>query len=297
MKKRLCYLPVFVLALLILISSCDFISDKKDEPVMEGSQADTILKNKLEEVYYSHLSPKEIISYFENEGFDFSPSLLNPLVNKDKYIGKVEKLLNIGTYSADVTYQILCKKNTDAITTFKVIKNLCNEVNIESAFNENIKKRILNNINNSDTLSEISNEIYITTVNNVRESGAHNLYVILSAGSFVETLYLIISSVKSDIQEDKTAKKIIEQKLLFDDLYSMLIFLNTDENVAVVVNDIADLKLAFNKLTVKSENVKISKSNNGDLVLTGENNFNYSDESYNALKSSIIKLRTKWTVR
>lgn len=297
MGKKSWNLLSLVLILLVLITSCDNVSDNKESEDKIGSQADTVLKNKLQEVYYSHLSPTEIIGYFESEGFNFKPELLNPLSNREKYISSVEKLLNIGSYSADVAYQILCKKTSEATNTFKVIKSLCNDVNIESAFDENIKKRIMNNINNTDTLSAISNDVYINTVNNVRESGSHNMYVILSAGSFVETMYLIINSVKNDAQEEKTIKKIIEQKLLFDDLYSMLLFLNTDQNIAVVLTDITELKNAFTAFSVKSEKIQVKKSGNGSLVLSGENKISYSKESYNALKSSIIKLRTKWTVR
>lgn len=293
MKRKSCYVFGLALILLVFFTACNSVPDHN----MVDSKTDTVLQNKLQEFYYSHLSPTEIISYFESEGFDCNPELLNPLSSKEKYISSVEKLLNIGTYSADVAYQILCKKNDEATNTFKAIKSLCNDVNIKSAFDENIKKRILNNINNTDTLSEITNEVYITTVNNVRESGAHNIYVIISAGSFVETMYLIMNSVKTDAQEDKTIKKIIEQKLLFNDLYAMLLFLKTDENVSTILTDITELKKSFTDLIVKSENVKITKSRNGYLVLSGENKIAYSKESFNALKSSINKLRTKWTVR
>ncbi len=292
---KLSYLLGSVLT--VFITSCNSVQEVKEQKDKTGAAVDTVLENKIQDVYYSSLLPSEAISYFEKEGFNFRKELLNPLSNTDKYTDPIAKLLNIGIYSADVAYQILCKKTSEATQTFKVIKNLCNDENIEFAFDENTKKRILDNISNFDSLNVISNDVYNTTMSNVRESGAQNNYIIISSGSFVETMYLIISSVKSDAQDYKTVEKIIEQKLLFDDLYSMLQLLNTDENVSSVLTDISELKKTFSDLTVQSKNVKIKKTKDGNLVLSGNNKITYSKESFKSLKLSIIKLRTKWTAK
>ncbi|HBX51591.1 MAG TPA: hypothetical protein DEH02_11045 [Bacteroidales bacterium] len=296
MKKSKCPICRIAVILLLMLNSCEFNkvgNDLVDNTDLLASN-DTV--NNTEEDYYSMPAPSEVISYFKENEYKFRQELMNPLSNYEKYNTHVSKILNVGIYTADATYQILCKKTSKAASTFKVIESLCNEANISSAFDENIKNRIIYNSVNADSITDISIEIYLKIVNNIRETGSPDMYLILASGSFVEIMYLMTNSIGNFSESEKSINKVVEQKLLFDELFSALIKIKKNEDISGIVSDMSDLKSAFDLLDVKSENIQMNKSSNGNHVLSGKNIISYSEKLYINLKTSINKLRSKWTV-
>lgn len=295
MKKKRFLAGKLAIILVATLVSCNPVPTEKNQTGISDQISDSALVEKMEAIYYSMPSPAEIICYFDKKGVSYKPELLNPLSNKEKYIRQEEKILNIGIYSADISYQVFFEKTKSIGLSLNVFEDLCNAANIPAVLDDILKRRIVNCSNDPDSLTNIFNTLYLRTINIIHESGKENTYVLLAAGSFIETMFLIINSVNNYAESENTINKIIEQKLLFTDLYATIESLKSDKNMAVLLSDFSDLKNAFDVIIVQSENVQMKKSEDGSLVLSGKNNISYTKESYNNLKSSIVKLRTKWT--
>ncbi|MBI5217894.1 MAG: hypothetical protein HY958_03075 [Bacteroidia bacterium] len=292
MKNILSPSLLFILISLACIT-CTQTEQNGNKTANETENADTTALQNLEDAICYLPSPYEIITYIETGKIKFNNQFINPLNNKERYITTKDKIINIGVYSADVAYLVFFEKNSELGNYFKVIDNLCKEENIASGIDQKIKDKIINSTLNADTLTAISNEVYKYTLDNILEKEQKNTYALLLSGAFVETLYLIIKSADTD--PEYISKRIIEQKLLFDDLLALLQSLKKNKNISDVILDMENIKMSFSKMNFKTENLKTEKSKDNKLVLSGNNSFEYSKEAYENLQSDIIKLRTKWT--
>ena len=100
-------------------------TEEKQESSDEFEQAETDLKDQIQEVIYEIPSPSEIPSLLERTGAEYNEAMVNDEAKADQYLTKNEQAaLNLGVYASDIGYLISYDKVQEALTYMNAAKKI-----------------------------------------------------------------------------------------------------------------------------------------------------------------------------
>jgi hypothetical protein len=148
----------------------------------------------------------EVTKLLVEAGASYILNLCNPVDNKNRYISLKSKALNLGVYGADLSYAATYNQAQETMQYLDVSRELLEDLEIEAGFNEDMVKRIENNIDNVDSLIIIISDSFVKTYNFLASNEQDDMSILVMAGSWIEALYIttqisMISKDNSDIIE------------------------------------------------------------------------------------------------
>lgn len=273
-----------------ILNSADSIKESVSTDIVDSDNvnADTI--------FYGIPAPEETISYIAEGQLTFNPKILNPVSNQNKYIDSRLKTINLGVYFADVAYTTVFSQPNYSSEYIKVIEEIGVEISVFSEADKDIRKRMSENYSNVDSLSSISQEAYEIIVHYLISSNRQKTYALLCIGSYLESIYIALNySDKYTDFSPQMRNRIIEQKLLFNDIYTLMISLKNDPDIARTILELSTIKIAFDKIEYFVQNITTTENEQKNLVVNSENQYTYNEGDFTAFKNAITTLRNEWT--
>lgn len=247
-------------------------------------------------VYFAIPAPDETLSYITEGGLTFNPDLMNPIENQSKYVDSRLKSINLGGYFADVAYTAMFSQPGRSAEYMKAIEEFGVEISVFSNADKKIRERMSSNFNNVDSVAVISKEAYEVIVDYLFTSNRQKTYALLCIGSYVESMYLVLNYAdKFRDFSPKMVKKIIEQKLLFDDIYRIMLTKKGDPDIDLTLTEIAPIKASFDKMGFIVSNPTSGENKQGDMVIKSDSRYEYSEGSFTAFRNDLFALRNRWT--
>lgn len=230
--------------------------------------------NQAKAVFYALPSPVETATTLEVLGLKFTDEYLNATSNVEKYNTTSTEALNLGVYTADLSFCALYEQNQAVIEYLASVKKLAEQLGIMGFFNDSTITTIQDNINNKNKIVGIVSESYTRSTNFLEEQERSEIASTVIVGGWVETLYITINMLESiDINKNRTDinEIMINQEYTLEDLIGMLKLFSDDNNIAQLQSKLEELKTHFDKITdeVKAENIADIK----EAVTTLRNNF------------------------
>ena len=105
---------VMLIATGMLLASCGNETSKEDSVTEADTVATETATVEVEDVSYSLPSPLQIASIFKKSGLKYKDGITSTLKDPSKYTTNLSKALNLGIYSADLSYTVLNKQNQEA---------------------------------------------------------------------------------------------------------------------------------------------------------------------------------------
>ncbi|MGQ1948263.1 hypothetical protein ACT3CD_14300 [Geofilum sp. OHC36d9] len=217
--------------------------------------------------YYSIPAPDEILSYIHNNQIQFTPSTLTDLSKKNNYRTNSDKLLSFGFYLADMAYAITFDQSGTALDYFSTVEEMGKNLNIFPPEVEALGQRIMKNMNRMDSLNNLYDEVYLTIIGNLHETGRFGEYAMISAGGFIESLHLALNSNGTRITEDEFKLRIWEQKMIMDQLNKMLDKYLTGSTRTKMKADVSELTTAFDQYIQKNATTSSATRNDGAVLI------------------------------
>lgn len=252
--------------------------EKKDQSAEEFDQAESDLKEQIQEVVYEIPSPSEIPFLLEATGAEFNQSLINDNTKADQYASRNDKAaLNLGIYSADIGYLVSYDKVQEALTYMSSAKKLADNLGVTGAFDTQLIKRFENNLSRKDSLSYLLNETIHQTEAYLKDDDRNKLAALIITGSFIEGLYIsteLIETYPKDILPEDSRnlvltpliRVVLEQQKSLEDLIKMLSTVENTEPVDKLIKDLRELDEDYDKLKIQDQ----IKENRADLILSDE---------------------------
>lgn len=268
MRLRNIYI-IAIIFMLILFASC-----KQGKQGKQGTLDTTIISKdtlsaELKEIVYPLPSPFELYQKLEDIGATYSPLILNPIRNIDKYYTERTKALNLGVYSADLSYVTVYNKTQEIQLYSRNVKKLIDDfklnINFQDLYNEEMRKKL----ENKDTLVEYITNTFYSVYKNLATSGDPSLAVLMTTGVWVEGLYIAYHISESTFNNTEIVKIIYDQRKSLNILLDLLSKHLTNEYNKSLYNALNKIKQLYDK---------------GQDGLT--------EKLFNDIKSSITTLRT-----
>ena len=255
-KKLLSIMFLFLLGSVIIIGCKS--GENVDDDDLSGETLDTV--DIREEIIVSMLAPSDMaVMLIDNPDLYFNKDIINSTSNSDKYNTNVKIALNIGIYTADLSYASLFEQEQITYDYLDVVKGMSEEIGITNS----IEKRHLDMIKNSkldkDEMIKIINESFMNTDAYLRENNRQKIITMILIGGWVEAQHIAVSLSKgSPNTNEQLTESILAQKVSLELMTMALENVQNDNTLSELKKDIDKIYEAYilmeNELT--DENFK-----------------------------------------
>lgn len=272
--------------------------DGEDSGDFEATGIDSETQEQLntaKRIFYSLPSPLETAMLIKNAGAEYNEGLMNPTGNTSRYITSKSKALNLGIYSTDLSYASLFDQTQATLNYIEAAKEMADGLNILDAINEETIQRLEDHINNRDVIIDIISETLMNSSSFLKENGLEATASVILVGGWVEGLHIASSLVGENELDGKLVERIVDQKLSLDIMVSLLEQSPEDEDAMAILEDVKDLKIIFDKITIKQGEVTAVENPDTNITtLKSESSIEITQEVFDELKSKVAEIRTSY---
>jgi hypothetical protein len=234
----------------------------------------------------------------KSSGATFNEKLLNPVNNTSKYTTNKSMALNLGAYTTDLSYASLFDQAQITISYMDASKKMADGLGILDAIDKTTIDRLEENINNRDVILDIISETFMSSTSFLKENERQALSSIVMVGGWIEGLYIATQLVGDKFSADsKIVDRIVDQKLSLDMVMKLLEGNKTNEDVAGLITEMQDLKVTYDKITIKSSKIEpVLDENTKVTTLKSESSSNINESVFVELRNKIKNIRTNYTL-
>ncbi|MCA6378637.1 MAG: hypothetical protein IM606_15460 [Cytophagales bacterium] len=246
---------VFLISLLALFFTACGTGKKPDEQAFLNSldsakSGPTIDEEVINSILQQIPSPLEISVLLKESGTKYNAGMLNTPDNLSKYNSNYKKALNLGVFGTDLGYTNIYEQNQDGIKYLSSIKSLADGLNIGQFFDIETIGRLATNSKNLDSLLLITTQNFNSINHYLQTQSRASLSVLLLIGGWVEAMQITCQVAAKDTKNKELQEKIGEQKIILEQIVLLLSFYKDDANMASLLNDMNELKVAFDKINI-----------------------------------------------
>lgn len=276
-------------AALVSIQACTGNGGTQQGNVNDGIEE---IKEIEPTTFYMLPSPEDIFA-FSAEKMKYSSALLNPTDKADSYIDTKMQEINFGVFTADMAYAAAFGEYKDAVKYLNTIASISSKLGLESIFNKALSARVDKFIENKDSLKDIANDTYFDIKKQLENNKRFSTIAQISAGGWVECMYIITNSIESYSETDGNIKHIAEEKNVFTSLMQYLDQQKDKPGITSTINDMKPIEEAYAKFAYEEVEASNTASDDEDapIKVGGNKKIKITEENFNTLKSAISQVR------
>ncbi len=241
--------PFYTLILFIglasmLLTNCKSGEDaNKDE--LEGKTVE--LSDIREEILISMLAPSDMaVMLIDNPDLYFNKDIINPTFHADKYNTNSKIALNIGIYTADLSYASLFEQEQITYDYLDVVKGMSEELGITNSIEKRHLDMIKNTKLNKNEMIRIINESFMNTDAYLRENNRSKAITMILIGGWVEAQHIAVSLSKGSPKTNaQLTESILAQKISLELMTKALENVYKDETMISLKKDINNIYQAY----------------------------------------------------
>ena len=185
----------------------------------------------------------------ETANIKFNKDFLNPTTKTGSYVTTTKQALNLGVYSADLSYISLFEQQEMTINYLAASKKLAEELKIFNVVNDSIIQVINDNIHDKNKILNVISETFMTSSAYLEENNRGETAALIILGGWIEGLYLSVSLVGESIDNNTDLVQIIyDQQFSLEDLIGLLNIYSHNENIALLLSQLKELKIVYQKI-------------------------------------------------
>ncbi len=294
----------FILVLIIpalLGSGCKSDKGKRKPGLLDDSETTEIVDRieTIKQVYHLSPSPAEMLSVINVAELSFDVGLLNPPGNMDNYLDTKSQTISLGIYITDLAYAALFGRHEETLDYLDVVRTMAEQIRVTGAIDDELIENARNNVEYLDSLFNISNEAFINMLFFCERNDRPNTVIMLSAGAFIESLFLAVNLAGENGQTDYILQHLADQKYALDNLMMFAESMkDQDPNVAAVIEDMNPIKEIYDDITIVAGTTTVETEKEADgqpkkLVIGGGSKPTLSKKEFENLKKTTVELRNK----
>ncbi len=257
-----------LISLLLSFASCK--NNKNNQQVAQPVDTTSISDEKFSEakqIVYSLPSPQEVsMIILDNKELTFDPTITNNLANVNKYTTDLAKALNLGIYSADISYATIFNQKQTAVNYMSAAKSLAESLGILDYFTQDEIKEIEKNVTNRDEISKIISEAYMRSDAKLQEDKRDDIGALILIGGWVEGMYIATKLAQCNAKSNtKLVSSIMEQQLSLALLVDFLHYYSNNKLLSEIARPIFELDKIF-----QQANTDIDQDGN---IIVGQKDF------------------------
>jgi hypothetical protein len=269
--------------------ACNTETPKEAAVKAVTSCQDSTITDETQEITYSLPSPLQIAAIFKKSGMKYKEGLTSELKDPSLYATTLSKALNLGVYSADLSYALLNKQIQTAMEYMKLSRKMAEHLGMGSVYEaNNVAKRFEKNIGNEDSLTVIISELQMEMDFYLDENSQQQITSVAFAGAWIESLY-IASEVNKKNQEKVLNSRFSQQMHILESIINALkTGEKKDPTISKLVVDLQRIKDTYSGQPSVKNNLAKGEEADEKVELTDEEIAQISKEIA-ALRFKLIK--------
>ena len=259
-----------------------------------SNQQDTLVSK---DILYTYPTPDELLNVIEKEHLNFNNNYLNPVNNVHQYINTKTKHLNLGIYLADLAYAAFFSKRNQITKYVDAISQTSDELLISSQTKAQMKEDLIQNMENLDSIYHLTNVYYYDIMQELEDNNSNSLMIIISAGTYIESIYLALSLVDKFSNENELIKKIAGQKNAFVSLLNTSRLYEKDYYVKEVIPYLEKIISMYNQFKVEDKGKLIFiKKPDGTVRFKSAEKVTMNEQQFITFRKTIHEIRNEITL-
>ena len=224
------------------ISSCTSSNKEKkaDSKVVEET-----IKEEIQEYSYPIASAFDVTNMLNEIEASYIVGITNDADKAANYFSEKDRAINLGIYTADLAYATTYNQKADVQSYFKASETLVRELDLTSAFDENLPDKIEANLDNKDQLVEIITDMFQNAYSYLNQQGRTEVSYLVLSGTVIEGLYLTTHISENSFQNPKLIQAILFQKEPLMKLEEMMAEYKDSELLKDVYADIEKINAVY----------------------------------------------------
>lgn len=253
--------------------------------------------NKSKLIFYTLPSPLETAMLIKKAGAVYDEDLLNSVGNVNKYQTNLKMALNLGIYSADMSYASLFDQTPTTIKYLGVTKKLAEGLGVLQAIDDNTVKKLEANMNNREVVLDVISEAFLNSNAFLTENNRPVIAVTVLVGGWVEGLYFATGLSSGSLDTNKNlVDRIIYQKLSLETVINLLENQAPSEEVTYLLGKMQELKAVFDQVKiVTSSNVEaVTNPEERTTIIRADSETFMSQEVFGKLVEKVKEIRNEF---
>lgn len=286
---------IYCTVVTFVMTSCN---DTKQETNGQDVSNEEVLQHNIEEaksLFYSLPSPIETASLLQKTGAEYDATVLNPVVNVNKYELASTKAINLGIYGSDLSYASVFDQTQEVMFYLSSCKKLADGLGISNAFDAETMARIEENINDKDSILHLISDTYWMADAYLEENERSNLSALIISGGWVEGLYIATQLAKSN-PNPELIDRIAEQKLSLTHLLAIIeTYRDEHGDVNDVFIELKEVETLFSQMNIdnKKTETKVNETT-GITTIGGKNKLILEGELLVRITNKIEQIRNRF---
>ena len=243
-------LAILGLAVVFALTNCK--KSQKEGKDTETEKKEKIskeeVKKQVEEVVYPIPTTYDITKKLNEIGAGFIIGISNDVENADKYVAEDKQAVNLGVYSADLSYTSAYGMKQYTKDYMDVTKNLIQELGISGAFSVDFYNKIEKNLDNKEKLIDLISDSFYDTYEYMNKKGKDELSLLVVAGSWIEAMYITTHISETTYHNKEIVKLIENQEETLNDLLEAIKPYKEHEAINKVIKGLNPIKNTYENL-------------------------------------------------
>lgn len=236
---------VFLALLGIAFTQCTSSTKEKESAAEKKQELEEFVEKQFE---YPIPTSFEVSKMLQDAQATYQEGITNDPSKVDNYVAAWQKALNLGVYGADLSYSSTFDKQQESVSYLQASRKLIDDLNISTAYNEELVKRMEANLENKDSLILIITESFYDTYNYLNQNGEEKTSLLVVTGSVIEGLYITSKLIETSSNNEGLMVVLGNQKDQVKKLTDLLEKHKDDENVNKVLPFLRYVNLFYEQL-------------------------------------------------
>ncbi|MDG5799475.1 hypothetical protein QA597_03770 [Marinilabiliaceae bacterium ANBcel2] len=239
-----------ILVSALLIVSCNFGGSSRDRSQQQS--AETLDRERVEqdvrEFVYPLPTTFEVTEMLNRIGAAYILTLSNPPSNVDRYLTEKSKAINLGIYSADLSYASTYNQKQETIDYMEVSKTLIDALNISGAVSADIIEQVEEKQDDKDELIKLITNTFYDTYEHLNQNNRGEISMLVLAGSWVEALYIATHISEDTFNNKEMVKIVMDQKSSLNKLMELMSVFKDNRAVSEVIDQLTPIHNIYNSI-------------------------------------------------
>ena len=221
MKKS--FLSLSAITALVFLFSCNSGNKAADDKTKKDSVPAPAAQNNSTENDADVLpNLLQIGALFKNAELAYTAGMTTNIKEASGMNTFYDRAINLGLYSADLSYCTVNKQKDEVSKYMKVVKEINDALGLGSIFtSDQIAKRFQDNLNNDDSLSSILGDLQIKMDELLAKNKQNDVRAIIYSGAWTESMYIATKSY-AKTKNANAGNHIIEQVTILENILKVL---------------------------------------------------------------------------
>lgn len=297
MKRKMRNSVKIILSILIVVfGSCTRSNNQGDQN--DEKFADTAYNSSdIQQVYIVFPSPDDLMQIISESDIRYSSEYTIGKIFPDDYQNQTSVNLNIGILLADLAYCILFENHTEEARFVEALTQMGQRIYLSPEMRKKLLHLNETRTQTHDYRKFSSGSLFYEVIRDLENSGQGITVAEISAGAYVESLFLIIKSSTELSQKEDLYRTIAELRFSFKNMYLYLQQYKSDQEVAEIIELVRPVEEIFNRLEYLEDKVQVTRDSDTTISISGGKVYYFNDPTFSMLSDRICSVRQNFIDR